>query len=299
MNKNYTFLRRTNPNAISNLDYQAKYQLFSNFIANSINAPFPPDLVRSNQNNYTNLKRTNPNATSNIDYQSKYQLFSNFIANSINAPFPPDLAYIQILNIESYNMVGDSEEEWVVNKLNLDLSNIDVTENTIHTKHLLACELDISGVNASNSNFLNNFSEDLKPSGSEVNQDLETYDNSVDSFITFGSWDRDKNNGFIDPGFILPTNTFDSTINSESSYKFTNNEIRHILWAPPGGTLNPKTLSFPIAQIVINKNVNAKFNFVYGKGIIGALDHITNLPVGKIIEGKISNGKMIVQDILS
>ena len=42
---NYTYLKRTDPNATSNSYYQEDYVKFQNFMANDQLAPFPPDLV--------------------------------------------------------------------------------------------------------------------------------------------------------------------------------------------------------------------------------------------------------------
>ena len=70
--------------------------------------------------------------------------------------------------------------------------------------------------------------------------------------------------------------------------------VKHLLWAPPGGTLKPTTNNFPISQIIIADSVNdATFSFVYGKGVLGNNDS-NGVPQGRIINGTISAGVMTV-----
>ena len=136
----------------------------------------------------------------------------------------------------------------------------------------------------------------MKPSGTEVTSGT-AFDSTFDSYITFGAWSKDTTQGYIEPTYILPTNTFNSSVTNDSQYiekLLTNDGVKHLLWAPPGGTLKPTTNNFPISQIIIADSVNdATFSFVYGKGVLGNNDS-NGVPQGRIINGRISAGVMTV-----
>ena len=183
----------------------------------------------------------------------------------------------------------ETTSSWIANKLSLDFTNTDISST-----HLLACEFDISG--DLTDSILNPYTTDLLPSGKEVTSGT-TFDQTFDSYITFGAWSKDTTQGYIEPTYILPTNTFNSSVTNSDFHKgnlLTKDGVKHLLWAPPGGTLKPTTNNFPISQIIIADSVNdATFSFVYGKGVLGNNDS-NGVPQGRIINGTISAGVMTV-----
>ena len=188
-----------------------------------------------------------------------------------------------------FNITRISMPDWEANKLSLDFTN-----TGLNSTHLLACEFDISG-DLTNS-ILNPYVADLKPSeNAEVTS--TSLNSTFDSYITFGAWSKDATQGYIEPTYILPTNTFDSSVTNSVLHKgnlLTTDGVKHLLWAPPGGTLKPTTNNFPISQIIIADSVNdATFSFVYGKGVLGNNDS-NGVPQGRIINGTISAGVMTV-----
>lgn len=218
-----------------------------------------------------------------------------------------DLVYLasHVANLDGYDIIQPTPltittismpntnttpvSSWIANKLSLDFTNTDISST-----HLLACEFDISG-DLTNS-ILNPYTEDLKPSGTEVTSGT-AFDSTFDSYITFGAWSKNAEQGYIEPTYILPTNTFDSSVTNDSQYidnLLTTDGVKHLLWAPHGGTLKPTNNNFPIAQIIIADSVNAAtFSFVYGKGVLGNNDS-NGLAQGRIINGTISAGVMTV-----
>ena len=196
---------------------------------------------------------------------------------------------LTITTISMPNTNTDPVSSWIANQLSLDFTNTDISST-----HLLACEFDISG-DLTNS-ILNPYTDDLKPSGTEVTSGT-AFDGTFDSYITFGAWSKNAEQGYIEPTYILPTNTFDSSVTNDSQYidnLLTTNGVKHLLWAPPGGTLKPTNNNFPISQIIIADSVNdATFSFVYGKGVLGNNDS-NGLAQGRIFNGTISAGVMTV-----
>ena len=248
----------------------------------------PESVVRVNLDNISNSNQVtyfdaNVGEQFRAYYISKAAASSNYyqviiVSNPLN-----------ITTIDMPNTNTDPVSSWIANKLSLDFTNTDISST-----HLLACEFDISG--DLTDSILNPYADDLKPFGTEVTSGTD-FDSTFDSYITFGAWSKDVTQGYIEPTYILPTNTFDSSVTNSDFHKgnlLTIDGVKHLLWAPPGGTLKPTTNNFPISQIIIADSVNdATFSFVYGKGVLGNNDS-NGVPQGQIINGRISAGVMTV-----
>ena len=266
---------------------------------NPLNVVYITQYYLGNTSGYPNLdadmyrKLGDFNNDGTIDPLDVIYVTQHYLGNKAGYPLVGKYIYLgplplQITTISMPNTNTTPVSSWIANKLSLDFTNTDISST-----HLLVCEFDISG-DLTNS-ILNPYVADLKPSGTEVTSGT-AFDSTFDSYITFGAWSKDAE-GYIEPTYILPTNTFDSSVTNDSQYidnLLTTNGVKHLLWAPPGGTLKPTNNNFPISQIIIADSVNdATFSFVYGKGVLGNNDS-NGVPQGRIINGTISAGVMTV-----
>ena len=158
-----------NDNTISTLDATA-------ILAHIVKLP---SFILTNSHDLEAADANNDNVVSTLDA-------TYILAHIVKLPGFETFAPITPLKLKTISMPNtntDPVSSWIANQLSVDFTNTDISST-----HLLACEIDISG-DLTNS-ILNPYTEDLKPSGTEVTSGT-AFDSTFDSYITLGAWSND------------------------------------------------------------------------------------------------------------